>query len=247
MDKSNGPKELRQNIKKYFLTVVILFAFIFLGANQVVYSEEEMTIGELQSQKMRIEEMRETVNHFFVLAKDSDQRELIENALDELLAKMDNIQNRIQSRIEKIVEYKLGGNTGNTGEEVKENGTSSKEMIKKAFLGESSSVKCSYSEYDDNIKVEIYTKNEVVRYSAYYKEEKVISVVNKEGAYVWAYGEKEGMRTDVGSKYEEWEEIERQLASAVGLNCEYKQIDDSVFAIPEDVEFLELADATTDS
>ncbi len=89
-------------MKKYHFIIILLFSFVLLGVNQPVYSEAEARLEELSSQQARIEQMKTFINSLFVMAKDSDKRETVENALNELLSKIDGIQERVKLRIEEV-------------------------------------------------------------------------------------------------------------------------------------------------
>ncbi len=89
-------------MKKYYFITILIFSVIFSGIIQPVYSETEERLEVLSSQQERIEEMRSTVNLLFVLAEESGKRETVESALNELLSKIDSIQERIRSRIVEI-------------------------------------------------------------------------------------------------------------------------------------------------
>ncbi len=88
-------------MKKYYLVVIFLFAFVFLGATQIAYSETDAKLEELSSQQERLEQMKTLVNSFFALAKNSDKQEIIESALNNVISKIDNIQERVKNRIEE--------------------------------------------------------------------------------------------------------------------------------------------------
>jgi TolA-binding protein len=93
-------------MKKYYFVAIFLFAFVFLGATQIAYSETEAKLEELSSQQERLEQMKVLVNSFFVLAEKSDKQEAIESALNNVISKIDSIQERIKDRVERIEEKK---------------------------------------------------------------------------------------------------------------------------------------------
>ncbi len=119
-------------------------------------------------------------------------------------------------------------------------------MIKRALLGEGS-VECTY--YNDDYESEggLYVKNGKMRADGYYEEERIITVVTNEAMYIWNYDQPEGggMKMNVGP-VEDWEEREEGFIPEEEIECEYKQIDDSIFDIPEDVEFSGLIDSLMD-
>jgi len=90
-----------KNMKKYYLVAIFLFAFVFLGATQIVYSETDAKLEELSSQQERLEQMKTLVNSFFFLAEKSEQQEAIESALNEAISRIDSIQERVENRIEE--------------------------------------------------------------------------------------------------------------------------------------------------
>jgi hypothetical protein len=86
-------------MKKNKLIAMLLFTFVFISSFQMVYSEE---LEELSSQQSKIEQMKTLVSSFFVSAEDLEQREAIESALNEILNRIDAIEERVQSRIEEV-------------------------------------------------------------------------------------------------------------------------------------------------
>ncbi len=91
-------------MKKYHFIIILLFSFVLLGMTQPVHSETEARLEELSSQQARIEQMKTVISSLFALAKDSDKRETVESALNELLNKIESIQERIRSRVEEVKE-----------------------------------------------------------------------------------------------------------------------------------------------
>jgi len=94
------------NTKKNII-VIIVFTFLLLGAGcYSVYAEAGSKLEELRSQKTRIEQMEATISSFFVLAKESNQREVIKSALNELLVKIKSIEERVDNKIKEKEEEK---------------------------------------------------------------------------------------------------------------------------------------------
>ncbi len=89
-------------MKKYHLISILLLSFVLLGAIQPVYSETEARLEELSSQQARIEQMKTVINSLFVLAKGSDRREIVESALNQLLNKIDTVQERAKKKMEEL-------------------------------------------------------------------------------------------------------------------------------------------------
>ncbi len=88
-------------MKKYYFIIILLFSFVFLGMTQPVYSETEARVEELSSQQTRIEQMKIVINALFVMVKDSDQREVAEGALNDLLNKIESIQERVGKKLKE--------------------------------------------------------------------------------------------------------------------------------------------------
>jgi len=89
-------------MKKIIITTFI-FSFMFLGLGcSLVYAETETKLEELKSQKERVEKMRTTISSLFVLAEKSDQREAIEDALSDVLARVGSIEKKIKKEISEL-------------------------------------------------------------------------------------------------------------------------------------------------
>ncbi len=128
-------------------------------------------------------------------------------------------------------------------EDDKEEELDNTEMIKKAF-SEEGSVKCSYYNNQYESESEFYVKDGRIRVDDYPKEDRLTTIVTGKNLYMWAYDypEEGGIKISIGDNNGEWEELEEQLISDVEMECEYGQIDDSIFDIPDDIEFEELLD-----
>ncbi len=91
-------------MKKHHFIIIFLL-LIFCGANfAFAETDQEQRMEELLAQQKRIGEMRSTVNLLFTLSKESDKREAVEDVLNELLSRIDGVQERIKNRIDKIEE-----------------------------------------------------------------------------------------------------------------------------------------------
>jgi len=86
---------------KKIIILTFLLLFTLTASSFPAYSETETKLEELENKQERIEQIRATVNSFFALAEKSDQKEMIEIALREVLEKVDAIEEEIESRIQE--------------------------------------------------------------------------------------------------------------------------------------------------
>jgi len=92
-------------MKKYLILALAISFMVCFS----VSAEIETELKDLRAQEQRIEQMKTMISSLFILAEKSDQKETIENALNEALTKIESIKKRIDNRIkekEKEIEKK---------------------------------------------------------------------------------------------------------------------------------------------
>ncbi len=93
-------------MKKYYFIIIFLFSISFLGTTYSAHSEIEVKLRELHSQQARLEKMKIAINSLFILAKKSDQQGVIEIVLRDVSSEIDDVQKRVQMRIEETEKQK---------------------------------------------------------------------------------------------------------------------------------------------
>ncbi len=83
---------------KKLLLLTFIFTFLFIGSLTSLAEAQNTDIEELQSQKERIETIKETVTYLIPLAR-AQGREEIAEILEELLERTKNINERIENKL----------------------------------------------------------------------------------------------------------------------------------------------------